>query len=65
MGASFLAFVGGAEMTFFKWASLSLQIAYYKWALSQMCASHEDVPAVTLLVMYLEEQRAALGMGAV
>jgi hypothetical protein len=49
-------------MTFFKWASLSLQIAYYKWALSQMCASHEDVPAVTLLVMYLEEQRAALGM---
>jgi len=52
-------------MTLFRWMGLSLRIAYYRLALSQMCASHEDVPAVTLLVMYLEEQRAALGMGAV
>jgi hypothetical protein len=39
-----------------------VQIAYHRWALSQMCGSHPDLPAVTLLVMYLEEQRSALGL---
>jgi hypothetical protein len=52
-------------MTFFRWMGLGLRIAYYRLALSQMCASHPDVPAVMVTVMYLEEQRAALGMGAV
>jgi hypothetical protein len=49
-------------MTFIRWMHLSVQIAYYNWARSQMCGSHPDLPAVTLLVMYLEEQRSALGL---
>jgi len=52
-------------MTFIRWVHLSVQIVYHRWALSQMCGSHPDLPAVTLLVMYLEEQRAALGIGVV
>jgi hypothetical protein len=47
-------------MTLFKFAALTLRIAYYRWALSSLCASHPDVPAITVHVLYLEEQRAAL-----
>jgi len=47
-------------MTLFKFAALTARIAYYRWALVHLCASHPDVPEIVLHVLYLEEQRAAL-----
>jgi hypothetical protein len=47
-------------MTILKFGALYLRIAYYRWALAHLCASHPDVPAITVHVLYLEEQRAAL-----
>lgn len=47
-------------MNLFKYAALSLRISYYEWALTQMCASHPDVPAITVHLIYLNDQRDQL-----
>jgi hypothetical protein len=47
-------------MTLLKFGALSLRIAYYRWALAHLCASHPDVPEIVLHVKHLEDQRNAL-----
>jgi len=47
-------------MTLFKFAALTARIAYYRWALVHLCASHPDVPEIVLHVKHLEDQRNAL-----
>jgi len=47
-------------MTILKYALLTARITYYEWALTQMCGSHPDVPAIAVHLIYLNEQRNAL-----